>query len=151
MTAYQGKASMLIRKPAPEVFEAIADPAITCRFWFTRGSARLEKGKRVRWDWQMYDASAEALVLELDPARRILVEWAGAGQPPTRVEWQFTARPDGTTYVTVTESGFHGTQEEIIQKALGSTGGFSFHLAGLKALMEHGIELGLTGDHQPRG
>lgn len=42
---------MLVRKPVAEVFEAFTDPAITARFWFTRGSARLQAGTRVRWEW----------------------------------------------------------------------------------------------------
>jgi len=32
------KAEMLIRKPVEEVFEAFIDPAITSKFWFTKGS-----------------------------------------------------------------------------------------------------------------
>jgi len=38
---------MLIRKLVAEVFEAFVDPAITTRFWFTKGSGRLEKGKQI--------------------------------------------------------------------------------------------------------
>ncbi len=41
------KAEMLIRRPIAEVFEAFVDPAITARFWFSRGDARLEAGKRL--------------------------------------------------------------------------------------------------------
>jgi hypothetical protein len=41
-----GKAEMLIRKPAAEVFEAFVNPAITSRFWFTKSSGRLEPGKQ---------------------------------------------------------------------------------------------------------
>jgi uncharacterized protein YndB with AHSA1/START domain len=40
------KAEMLIRRPVSEVFEAFVDPAITSKFWFTRGSGRLEAGRR---------------------------------------------------------------------------------------------------------
>ncbi|PXZ70790.1 polyketide cyclase, partial [Pseudomonas aeruginosa] len=40
------KAEMLIRRPIAEVFEAFVDPAITARFWYSRGDARLEAGKR---------------------------------------------------------------------------------------------------------
>ena len=47
-------AEMLIRKPAAEVFQAFVDPEITSKFWFSRGSGRLEVGKSVRWDWEMY-------------------------------------------------------------------------------------------------
>ena len=31
-------AGMLIRRPVAEVFEAFANPAVTTRFWFRRGS-----------------------------------------------------------------------------------------------------------------
>jgi uncharacterized protein YndB with AHSA1/START domain len=34
-TAVEAGAGMLIRKPVAEVFEAIVDPAITSRFWFS--------------------------------------------------------------------------------------------------------------------
>jgi hypothetical protein len=51
------KAEMLIRRPVAEVFEAFVDPAVTSRFWFTRSTGRLEVGRRVRWDWEMYGRS----------------------------------------------------------------------------------------------
>jgi uncharacterized protein YndB with AHSA1/START domain len=140
---------MLVRKPASDVFEAIVNPAITSRFWFTKGSGRLEKGKRVQWEWEMYGISAQVNVLEVEPSRRVLVEWATYGQPATRVEWQLASRKTGT-YVTVTQSGFEGTPDEIVRKALDSTGGFSFHLAGMKAWLEHGLELNLTGDRHSK-
>jgi len=49
-----GKAEMLIRKPVPEVFEAFINPAITTWFWFTKSSGRLEPGKPIQWDWEMF-------------------------------------------------------------------------------------------------
>jgi uncharacterized protein YndB with AHSA1/START domain len=36
---------MLIRRPVAEVFEAVVDPDVTTKFWFTRSSGRLEPGK----------------------------------------------------------------------------------------------------------
>jgi hypothetical protein len=51
----------------------------------------------------------------------------------------------------VTNSGFHGTDDEIVQQALDSTGGFSWLLAGLKAYIEHKIQLNLTADAYPKG
>lgn len=145
-----GKASMLIRRPVADVFEAIVDPAITSRFWFTKGSGRLEKGKRVQWDWEMYGVSAQANVIELDHNARVVIEWSGAGQPPTTVEWLFAARADNTTYVSITHHGFTGSPEDIVAAAINSTGGFAFHLAGLKAVLEHDLELNLTADHHPK-
>ena len=44
------KAEMLIRKPVAEVFEAFVNPATMSKFWFTKGSDRLEAGKQVTWD-----------------------------------------------------------------------------------------------------
>jgi uncharacterized protein YndB with AHSA1/START domain len=42
------KTGMLIRKPVAEVFEAFIDPGVTTKFWFTKGSGRLEVGKQVK-------------------------------------------------------------------------------------------------------
>ena len=70
------RAEMLIRNPVANVFEAFVDPVITSKFWFSRGSAKLETGKTVRWDWEMYGFSAEARVKALEPNKRILVEWS---------------------------------------------------------------------------
>src|SRR5260221_710594 len=56
------KAEMLIRKPIAKVFEAFVDPAITTKFWFTKGSGRLETGKQIHWDWEMYDISVQVTV-----------------------------------------------------------------------------------------
>src|SRR5262245_58643902 len=118
------KSEMLIRRPVATVFEAFVDPAITSKFWFSRGSARLEAGKSVRWDWEMYGLSVEAKVKALEPNKRILVEWTAYGAP-TDIEWVFTARPDGTTFVSVINSGFGGSPQEMANLAVGATEGFS--------------------------
>jgi uncharacterized protein YndB with AHSA1/START domain len=41
------RAAMLVRRPVTEVFDAFVDPAVTSRFWFSRGSGRLQAGKQV--------------------------------------------------------------------------------------------------------
>lgn len=142
------KAQMLIRKPVARVFEALVDPAITSRFWFSKGSARLEAGKQVRWDWEMYGASAEVDVKAVEENKRILIEWDGP-ENPTSVEWTFEPRGEDRTFVTVKNWGFHGDAEKTVAAALDSTGGFSFLLAGLKVFLEHGIEPRLVEDHAP--
>jgi uncharacterized protein YndB with AHSA1/START domain len=144
------RAEMLIRSPVSRVFEAFVDPAITSKFWFSRGSARLEAGKSVRWDWEMYGFSTEARVKVLEPSKRILVEWSAYGSP-TDIEWVFTARADGTTFVSITNSGFRGSPQEMANLAVGATEGFSFVLAGAKALLEHGVLLNLVPDRFPDG
>lgn len=69
--------AMLIRRPVAEVFEAFADPAVTSRFWFTRGSGRLEPGRTVRWDREMDGHSVDVKVKAVEPDRRIVIEWEG--------------------------------------------------------------------------
>lgn len=141
-------AEMRIRRPPAQVFEAFVDPAVTTRFWFTRGSGRLEAGRRVRWEWEMYGASTEVLAKTLEPGRRIVIEWDGySGR--TTVEWTFTAHQDGSTHVVVEESGWTGTGDELVQYVADSTQGFSLTLSGLKAWLEHGIRLGLVADKNP--
>jgi len=141
-------ASMLIRRPISEVFEAFVDPEITSKFWFTKGSGRLEAGITVHWEWEMYDISVPVEVKAIEPNKRILIEWPGVSEPAT-VEWQFTPYGDDLTWVTITNSGFTGTGDEVVSQALDSTGGFTFTLAGLKAWLEHGVELNLVRDHTP--
>lgn len=143
-----GKAEMLIRKPVAEVFEAFVDPAITSRFWFTKGSGRLEAGREVRWDWEMYNFSVQVEVKEVEKNKRIVVDWK-AYKEPSKIEWTFTARPDDTTFVSIINSGFTGSGDEIVKTALESTEGFAFVLAGLKALLEHNVSLNLVRDRFP--
>ena len=142
------KTGMLVRRPVREVFEAFADPTITSRFWFTRGSGRLEAGKQIRWDWEMYGVSADVDVKAIEENRRIVIEW---GEPDARtmVEFAFTSRPDGTTFVDITNSGFTGDGDTVVSHALDSMGGFTWVLAGLKAFLEHGVALNLVGDRFP--
>jgi uncharacterized protein YndB with AHSA1/START domain len=141
-TAPTARADMLIRRPAKEVFNAFVDPAITSKFWFTRSSGKLEEGKSVKWYWDMYGVSAEVTVQAIEQDRRILIEW------PTPVEWLFTPRGNNT-FVSITASGFPGSEDEQVSQAIDSMGGFCFVLAGCKAFLEHGVELNLTGDHNP--
>lgn len=138
------KVDMLIRKPVKEVFEAFIDPSITTKFWFTKSSGRLEVGKRIRWDWEMYGVSAELHVKELEQNNRILIKF----DDDTTVEWIFTPRSEGT-FVTIINAGFKGSPNEIVKQVIDSTGGFTIVLCGLKALLEHNINLNLVSDKFP--
>lgn len=148
--AVVAKAEMLIRKPPAEVFEAFINPDITTQFWFTKSSGRLEAGKRITWQWEMYNASALVDVKVVEPNQRIVVEW-GDESGMTTIEWTFTPYQADSTFVRIRNSGFAGTDDEIVAQVVDSTGGFTFLLAGLKAWLEHGIRLKLIEDHAPAG
>ena len=144
------KAEMQIRKPVNEVFEAFVNPAITSRFWFTKGSNRLDAGKEVSWEWEMYNFSVQVKVKELDRNTRLVAEWS-AYEAPSTIDWKFTSLPDNTTFVSVTNSGFSGDGDQVVKQALDSTEGFAFVLAGAKAFLEHNVELNLVRDRFPAG
>jgi uncharacterized protein YndB with AHSA1/START domain len=144
------KTGILIRKPVAEVFEAFVNPEITTQFWFTKGSGRLEAGKQVQWEWEMYGISIPVTAKAIEPGKRIVIEWPGYSGPTT-VEWVFSPQRDGTTFVDITESGFAGDGDELVKHVTDSTQGFSLLLAGAKALLEHGIRLNLVADRFPKG
>lgn len=136
---------MLIRRPVAEVFEAFIDPAITTKFWFTKSNGRLEKGKRIRWDWEMYGVSVELDVKEIEQNKRILILF----DDDTTVEWIFTPRESEGTFIEIKNYGFKGNSSEIVNQVIDSTGGYTIVLCGLKALLEHNIVLNLVADKFP--
>jgi len=144
------KTGMLIHKPVANVFEAFIDPSITIEFWFTKSSGRLEVGKQITWKWEMYDASTHVTAKVIEPDKRIIIEWDGySGR--TTVEWKFAAHTRETTFVSITESGWTGNGDELVKYATNSIQGFTWVLAGLKALLEHNVRLNLVADRFPRG
>lgn len=146
LTAPVVTAQMLIRKPVGDVFEAFVNPEITTKFWFTKSSGRLEPGKVVRWEWELFGVGTDVQVKAVEHNSRILIEW---DDPPCPVEWLFEPRGEAATLVTISNSGFQGSADEIVAQAIDSKGGFTIVLAGLKAWLEHGIALNLIADQCP--
>ena len=144
------KTGMLVRKPVAEVFEAFVNPDITTKFWFTKSSGRLEAGKQVQWDWEMYGISMPVTAKAIEPNKRIVIEWQGY-KGPTTVEWTFAPQKDGTTFVSISEAGFTGDGDELVKQVTDSTQGFSLVLAGVKSLLEHSVRLNLVADRYPKG
>lgn len=141
------EAQMLIRKPAAEVFEAFIDPAITKNFWFTKGSGRLELNKKVKWEWEMYNVSTIVVAKEIIPNQKIFIEW---DDPVTYVDFNFKTLSDGSTFVTIQNYGFQKTGDDLINAIKDSTGGFTTVVDGLKAYLEHKINLNLIADKFPK-
>lgn len=140
------RAQMCIRKPASEVFKAFIDPLVTKNFWFTKSSGPLEVDKKVIWEWDMYNISIMVVAKEIISSEKILLEW---DEPAKTVEFIFSTLVDGSTFVTVTEWGYDKTGDELLAAIRDSTGGFTTVLDGLKAFLEHGINLSLIRDKFP--
>lgn len=139
------RATMLIRRPVEDVFNAFVDPAVTTKFWFSRSTGRLAAGETVTWYWDFYGVSGDVLVKALEANKRIALEW------PTPVEMTFTSRGDGLTFVSVAASGFTGTDDEKVAQALDSTEGFNLVLSACKVFLEHGIDPRIIPDKNPDG
>lgn len=143
-------AEMLIRRPVSEVFEAFIDPEITTKFWFTKSTGKLEAGKKVDWIWEMYDHTESVFVKSIVPNKTIVIEW-GTEPEKTTVEWSFKQLNESSTFVSIVNNGFEGDTEKLISQIRNSTGGFTIVLAGLKAYLEHNIQLNLIADRFPEG
>ena len=140
-------AQMLIRKPASLVFQAFTNPEVTTNFWFTKSSGRLAVDRKVTWEWEMYGASVDVHVNEIIPNEKISVEW---GDPPTTIDFEFQSITGDKTYVTIKNYGFKLTGDELIDKIKDATGGFTTVSDGLKAYLEHGLNLNLIADKYPK-
>lgn len=138
---------MLIRKPVSTVFQAFIDPKITTNFWFTKSSGPLAIDKVIIWEWEMYGISIKVVVKDIIHNKKIAIEW---GEPATTVDFEFTSLSDDTTYVIIKNYGFNMTGNELIEAIKDNTGGFTTVLDGLKAYLEHNINLNLIGDKYPK-
>ena len=112
-----------IARPVHEVFEAVADPDKLSNYFTTGGAkGRLETGKTVTWDFADFPGAFPVQVIEVEPDKKIVLEWkANEGEPPnvgggemkeldynTRVTMTFTPLDDDTrTMVEIEEKG-HG-------------------------------------------
>ncbi|WP_166925767.1 SRPBCC family protein [Flavobacterium poyangense] len=144
------RAEMLIRRPVSEVFQAFIDPEITSKFWFTKGSGKLEEYQPIEWVWEMYDFSLTVLTKVIKENEKIVIEWGNSGDL-TEVEWIFTPLNKDETFVSITNSGLKGETDKIIDQVRNSTEGFTLVLAGAKAYLEHQLQLNLVLDRFPKG
>ena len=145
-----------VARPVHEVFEAVADPAKLSNYFTTGGAkGRLETGATVTWDFADFPGAFPVQVIEVEPDRKIVLEWrANEGEPPnveggemkavdynTRVTMTFTPLDDDTrTMVEIEEKGWRET-EGALKASYGNCQGWSQMLAALKAWVEYGINL----------
>lgn len=150
------KTKMLIRKPIAEVFEAMVNPDITSKFWFTKSSGYVETGKTLEWEWGQFGVKDIVDILEVKTNEYISLEWK-LGNLKTLVEMEFESYSETSTLFKVTESGFWDSYptedenpEEKINLMLGQNGGWNLVLCNIKAWLEHKIDMNLISDHNPQ-
>jgi uncharacterized protein YndB with AHSA1/START domain len=135
------QASLLIRRPAAELFDAFVEPHMLTRFWLSAASGPLEIGKRVRWEFMVPGAVVATSAVVLQPSERIEIEWSDG----THAVWRFESVDDGTI-VRIDNWGFKGATKEVVATALEATQGFTIVLCDLKTLLETGRSTNLVRD-----
>lgn len=134
-----------IQKPLEEVFDAVHDPAKLSGY-FTNGgaSAPLNEGTTVEWAFadnpDEEKLSFPVAVLQAIPNELIVLEWEGSKGRQTRVEMRFQQTGPEETLVSISESGWQATQEELDRSYLNCMG-WSHMLSAMKAYLEYGIDL----------
>lgn len=142
------KISGRIARPVADVFEAVADPAKLSGYFTTGGAkGRLEAGATVTWDFHDFPGAFPVHVIEVTKNCRIVLQWGAEdgveeGLPPylTTVTMEFAALDDGRTLVTISEEGWRQTPGGL-KASYGNCQGWSQMLSGMKAFVEHGINL----------
>lgn len=98
----------------------------------------------------MSNVSAQVTAKVIAPNKCIVIEWDGySGR--TTVEWKFAVHTNSATFVSIAESGWTGSGDELVKYATDSTEGFTWTLAGLKALLEHNLRLNAVADRFSQG
>lgn len=143
------KSELGIRKPVKEVFEAFINPDITTKFWYTHSTGRLEEGATIEWKWDMYNLVVPVTVVEIVENQKILIQW-GEGIQKSTVLWEFHSVNNNLTFLTIKNYDFQGSNDELLNQIKDSTKGFTFVLSGLKAWLEHKIQLRLVEDAFPK-
>ena len=140
MSEVMAHATMLIRAPVAEVFDAFADPRRISDFWLRSSSGPLARGAHVEWEFMLPGARETVDVMEFTRHGQIKFRWSSG----TVVDMTFQQRADGTTRVSVVVFGFSGP--ETAAQAVGATEGFAIVLCDLKTLLETGKSGGMVRD-----
>lgn len=141
-------AKSIIRATPQKVFDAFVNPESMCRFWFHRKDEGLKPGESVTF----YLGNEEgafgftAQVIELKPHSLIHIKW-GDENGWTDVHWFLETLESGDTLLTIEETGFSGSEEEITERVVDSTAGFNQVIIAAKALIEHDAAINVVSDH----
>jgi uncharacterized protein YndB with AHSA1/START domain len=134
------KTSIQISKPAKEVFEAIVDPQKMSNYFIAEGSARMEEGTTVMWEFPEFPAKFPVRVLKVKAPEFLAFEWDAESGEKLQVEMTLTPAPADATVLRITETGMPNN-EAGIKWLGGNTEGWANFSACLKAFLEYGINL----------
>jgi len=126
-----------IARPVDDVFEAIIDPARMAQYFVTHGSARMEAGKRVTWEFGDVGVTLDVEVRQVS-RKSVSFLWRATGTPTVVT---LTLEADGdATKITAVELPFELSEEAAV-RATGQVRGWTDFCLCLKAYLVHGINL----------
>lgn len=150
--------SIYINAPAQRIWDAITTSEGTNQWGYggdadydltPGGSFRLHTTDEMK-AMGMGDVAVSGSVVELDPPKRLVLDWAPSWHPgvePTRLTWELTEFPGGLTQLVLTHDLTAAPQlaPEVAgggDPAQGG-GGWPWSLSGLKTLVETGRPMDL--------
>jgi uncharacterized protein YndB with AHSA1/START domain len=134
-----------IRKPAAEVFDAVANPERLSGYFVQAASGPLAEGAMVKWRFAEVPGEHDVVVRQVVKDERIVFESsAQSGDYATRVEMVFKPLDHQSTMVQISESGFREDPAGI-EESYGNAGGWMHMMCSLKAYLEYGINLRAGG------
>ncbi|MBW3467190.1 SRPBCC domain-containing protein [Arthrospiribacter ruber] len=132
--------ALQVGSTSDKVFKAIIDPEKMKNYFISHGTAMMQQGETVEWEFPEFPGAFPVRVLEVTENQKIIFEWDGDSKALT-VEIRLEAVNDGlATVVYVDEYGMENTAEGI-NWLKGNTAGWANFLACLKAYLEFGINL----------
>jgi len=132
----ESKVSLQIQKTIEEVFEGIVNPEIMTKYFISESNGRLEDGKEVLWKFPEFPERYPVKEVKIESNRSVSFVW----DPETVVSIRLKKMPDGSTLVSVKETG-KSFNETNLKWVLENTAGWSNFLACMKAYLEYKIEL----------
>ena len=125
------------RAPLQKVWDAATQAKHLNRFFTTRARGDISpKNTAVHWQWGTVSAELEMQSCEV--GKHFEFRWIGIGQKDlTTVRFEF-ARERGYTVVRIFEAGW---KPKHVDGAFDHCSGWSEFLYGLKAYVQHGIDL----------
>jgi uncharacterized protein YndB with AHSA1/START domain len=135
----QATAELRIAKPPREVFAALRDPQRMSHYFISSGSAPMEAGRTIHWEFADAGARVDVEVQKLEPDQLLCFIWGAAGKESSVT---IELRPDGAgaTIVSVRESGWPADAKGI-ERCLEQSKGWVHVLCCMKAYLEYGINL----------
>ena len=125
------KASLLIQKPAHEVFEAIVNPDKMSYYFISKSTGRMEEGKNLIWEFPEFDMEVPVRVGKIETDKYTSYYWSGVDGKELFVEMTLTPGNNISTIVSITENGMPN-DEAGIRWLCGNTEGWANFLACLK-------------------